>query len=81
MHMHEWSEGDNPEEAREAMRNMLGPQALDQAIGQAISTCWMMLPEKKKSVAAVEVEIRRVVDRALANLREDASAFGISEEE
>jgi len=81
MHFHECSEGDNPEEAKKAMRDLLGPQAVDQAIRQAISTCWMMLSEKKKNVATVEAELRRVVDRALANLKEDASAFGISIEE
>ncbi len=62
------------------MRDMLGPQAVDQAIRQAISTCWMMLPDDKKNVASVEAEIRRVVDRALENLREDSRAFGISDE-
>ncbi len=59
------------------MREALGPHALDQAIRQAISICWMLLPEGKKSVEAVEAEVRRVVDRALKDLREDAAAFGI----
>ncbi len=36
-----------------------------------------MLPDEKKSVDAVESEIRRLVDRALKNLREDAAAFGV----
>ena len=71
--------GENPEEARKAMRDMLGPQAVDRFIRQAISTCWMMLPKNKKNVAEVEAEIRRLVERALQNLKEDAHTFGISE--
>ena len=67
-----------PEQSQESMKDLFGPQAVDQAIRQAISTCWMMLPKGKRSVAAVEREIRRVVDRALKNLREDSKAFGIS---
>ena len=71
--------GETPEEARKAMRDVLGPQAVDQFIREAISTCWMMLPDNKKNVAEVESEIRRLVERALQNLKEDAHTFGISE--
>ena len=69
--------GGDPQEASKAMREMLGPQAVDHAIRSAITTCWMMLPDERKNVASLEAEIRRVVDRALANLKEDAGAFGI----
>lgn len=78
---HACSSDEDPEEARKAMREMFGPQAVDQGIRQAITTCWMMLPDEKKNVAAVEAEIRRIVDRALDNFRQDAEAFGISESE
>ena len=37
----------------------------------------MMMPDDKKNIEAVEVEIRRLVDRALKNLKEDAESFGI----
>lgn len=74
------SDDKNPEEARKTIRDMLGPQAVDQAIRQAISTCWMILPDDKKNVASVEAEIRRILDRAFENLREDSKAFGISDE-
>ena len=57
---------------------MMGPQVVDQAIMQAISACWMMLPENRRTVDNVESEIRRIMDRALANMREDAQAFGIT---
>ena len=60
-----------------AMAMLYGPQAVDQAVRHAIATCWMMMPEGKKTPEAVEAEIRRVVDRALQNLREDCQAFGL----
>jgi hypothetical protein len=59
------------------MRAMFGPQQVEQQILQAISMCWMMLPEKKRTVQAVTAEIRRIVERSLANLKDDAAAFGI----
>jgi len=70
-------EENDPKKAGKMMREMLGPQAVDQQIRQAISTCWMMLPEEKKNVQSLEVEIRRIVERALKNLKEDSTAFGI----
>ncbi|MGA2501922.1 MAG: hypothetical protein ABSH20_29625 [Tepidisphaeraceae bacterium] len=57
---------------------MIGPSGVDQQIRQAISTCWMMLPEDKKNPEALAEEIRRIVERALANLKEDATAFGFT---
>jgi hypothetical protein len=35
------------------------------------------LPKEKKTIEGLEAEIRRVVERALKNLREDGQAFGI----
>jgi hypothetical protein len=67
----------NPEEAAKAYHDMMGPQAVDQAVRQAITFCWMVLPQGRKSVEAVEAEIRRIVERALKDLREDAQAFGL----
>lgn len=66
---------DDPDAKR--MRGVFGPQRVDQEIRQAISMCWMMMPDDKKNPDAVAAEIRRIVDRALASLREDAQAFGI----
>ena len=80
MHIHNACGGSNepdPGKAGQSMRQMFGPQAVDQAIGQAISTCWMILPDDKKTIAHLEVEVRRIVERSLANLKEDARAFGI----
>ena len=62
------------------MRGIFGPQQVDQQIRQAISMCWMMLPKDKKNPDAVAAEIRRIVERALTNLREDTQAFGIADD-
>jgi hypothetical protein len=77
-HFHE-SKCDNPDAVANMMRAMHGPQGVDQSLRQAVSMCWMMLPEGQKTVDSVEREIRRLVDRILADLREDAKAFGIPE--
>jgi hypothetical protein len=61
----------------EAFRSMCGPNQIDQMVRQAISFCWMMAPKEKKNIEFVEAEIRRVVERALRNLKEDADAFGV----
>jgi hypothetical protein len=71
------SDGSEPD-PKNAMREMIGPSGVDQQIRQAISTCWMMLPEDKKNPEALAEEIRRIVERALANLKEDATAFGFT---
>lgn len=60
----------------EQMSEMFGPGHVDQVVRQAISSCWMALPKERRNVEEVEKEIRRLVDRALANLREDQNAFG-----
>jgi hypothetical protein len=59
------------------MRRMMGPGAVDQSIRMAISHCWMIMPPNKQNPAAVSKEIRRIVERALKNLEEDAKAFSI----
>jgi hypothetical protein len=74
---HVAAEGGDPEQAGRMMREMMGPQAVDQLIRQAISACWTMLPDDRKTAAAVEQEIRRLVDRAFRDLKEDMAAFGI----
>lgn len=76
---HECHVSGGGEEPGEGMRSMLGPMGADQAIRQAISTCWMMLPEDKKTIETVESEIRRLLDRALNDLKEDAQSFGIGQ--
>jgi hypothetical protein len=76
-----FSHSGDDEEARkkhlEAMRDMFSPAQVEQTIGQAISICWMMLPPERKSVGTVVAEMRRIFERSIKNLEEDAAAFGI----
>lgn len=69
-------DGNDPE-SQEQFRSFFGPNQVDQLIRQAISTCWMGLPDEKRTVDEVERQIRRIVDRALRDLRDDSEAFGI----
>lgn len=70
-------EGGCPDPAQ-AMRDMWGPAGVDQQVRAAITTCWSMMPPERPNVDAVAAEVRRLVERALANLREDAAAFGFA---
>ncbi|MFO0953461.1 MAG: hypothetical protein U0835_20385 [Isosphaeraceae bacterium] len=58
------------------MAHLFGPGHVDQMIRQAIQICWMSLPKERRNADEVEREVRRIVDRALANYREDNNAFG-----
>jgi hypothetical protein len=64
-------------EAMKRMRALFSPQHVDQLIRQAIQCCWMALPPQQQNVEEVEKQIRRIVDRALRDLREDADNFGL----
>lgn len=69
---------DDPD-AADKFRKMFGPEQIDQQIRSAIQFCWMMLPDDKRSVDEVETQIRRLVDRALRDLRKDFDSFGLGE--
>jgi len=75
MAMHEFDPKDP--EARKSMQAFFSPQQVDQQIRQAIQFCWMALPPDKQSVDEVEKQIRRIVDRAIRDLREDSESFGL----
>ena len=51
------------------------PSQVDNQIRQAIQFCWMMLPQKQRTMEGVESQIRRMVERALRDFREDWKAF------
>lgn len=63
------------DDAREKMRDMFGPTQIDQQLRQAIHFCWMGLPNDKRTVDELERQIRRLVDRALRDVREDFDEF------
>lgn len=69
-------ESGDKNDPKETMRNMFGPGGVDQQIRHAITTCWMEMPSERRNAEAVAAEIRRIVERALANLKDDAKAFG-----
>ncbi|HEV8379326.1 MAG TPA: hypothetical protein VGP99_10790 [Tepidisphaeraceae bacterium] len=60
----------------DAMYDMMGPGHVDHFVRQSIQQLWMVLPEGRRTVDEVEKQFRRIVDRALKDLREDATAFG-----
>lgn len=66
------------ESGADKLRSLFGPGQVDQAIRQAIQMCWMMLPPEKKTPDELEANIRRIVDRAIQNFRDDAKIFGNS---
>ena len=72
--MYQEFDGDDPE----TFRSLLGPQQIDRQVRQAIQFCWMAMPAERKNVDEVEKEVRRIVERALRDLREDYQSFGPS---
>ena len=71
---------DEGEDATDRMAEMFGPAQIDHQIRQAVQFCWMGLPKERRSVEEVEVQIRRIVERALRDFREDRQAFGKASE-
>ena len=69
----------DPQTARRKMRAMFGPAQVDQSIRHAIQMCWLMLPERERSIDKVEKQFRRIADRAFKDFREDAKAFKLPE--
>jgi hypothetical protein len=67
----------NDPDAAKKMRQMFGPGQVDEQIRQAIHLCWMMLPDDRKTVDELEKQLRRIIDRALKDLRDDAEQFGL----
>ena len=65
----------NDDDAIDKMREMFGPTQIDQQIRQAIHFCWMGLPKNKRTVDELERQIRRLVDRAIRDMREDFDEF------
>lgn len=59
-----------------SQRDLMGPMMVDQTLRQSIMHCLMMLPQDQRSPENVEKEMTRLLNRALKDLREDASSFG-----
>ena len=65
----------NPEPS-ESFREMAA-SGIDASIRQAINMCWTALPKERRNADEVEKQIRRIVDRAIRDLREDSAAFDL----
>jgi hypothetical protein len=65
----------NDDDAMDKMREMFGPTQIDQQFRQAIHFCWMGMPKEKRNVDELERQIRRLVDRALRDIRDDFDQF------
>ena len=70
--------GEGNNEAVEEMADFFGPGQVDQTIRQAIHFCWIALPKDRKNADELENQVRRIVDRALKDFREDYEQFGRS---
>ena len=64
------------EDAAQKMADFFGPGQVDQFVRQAIQTCWMALPKDRKTAEELERQVRRIVDRALKDFRDDSEQFG-----
>ena len=60
----------------DAMRDMFGPEMVDQQLRQTIHLCRMSLPADKRSIDEIERQMKRLLDRAIRDMREDFDAFG-----
>ena len=67
--------GEGGDDAAKKMAELFGPGHIDQMIRHGIHYCWMALPEDRKNADELERQIRRIVDRALKDFREDREQF------
>jgi hypothetical protein len=72
------SSGEGGEDAAEKMADFFGPGQIDQMIRQGIQFCWGALPKDRKNADELEKQVRRIVDRALKDFRDDLVQFGRS---
>lgn len=56
-----------------------GPGYVDTQIREAIRFCWLMLPRERRTVRDLKEEVRRLVERALEDIEEDAAVFGLTD--
>jgi hypothetical protein len=58
-------------ESLERTREFMGPGEVDDMVRQAVQTAWTALAKEKRTLAEVERVVRRLVDRAFEDFRED----------
>lgn len=67
---------EDSDDAEKKIADIFGPAQVDQTVRQAVQFCWMGLPKERRTVEELESQIRRMVERALKDFREDRQAFG-----
>ena len=58
------------------MHRMQNAGHVDQMLRNTLQMCWMALPQDRQTVEELESQMRRLLDRAIRDLREDEVAFG-----
>ena len=66
-----FSSGEGGEDAADGMAEAFGPGQVDQMVRQGIHFCWMALPKERRNADELEKQVRRIVNRALEDFRED----------
>ena len=67
---------EGPDDTSGRMDEFFGPGQVDQMVRQAVQFCWGNLPKERRTAEELEKQVRRLVDRALKDFREDREAFG-----
>jgi hypothetical protein len=76
--MHITESASDVKAAEQQMADFFGPGHVDTTVRQAIHFCWMALPQDRKNPDELERQVRRIVERALKDFREDAAVFAKS---
>jgi len=56
-------------------RGFLGPTMVDQQMRLTIQFCWLSLPEAKRTPEEVENQVRKILERAIRDFRDDYQHF------
>ena len=62
---------ETPNSGHDDRRELFEPGAVDRALRDVIGMCWMTFPVGKPTIDSVEKEMRRLLDRAIRDMRED----------
>jgi hypothetical protein len=74
--MTEANPSDNARSLARTLRLQHGsPGQVDQMLRSVLQMCWMVLPEDRQTIDELETQVRRTLNRAIQDLREDSTAF------
>lgn len=75
-HVTSCSSDDGGGDPAEKMADFFGPGHVDQMIRHGVHSCWTALPKERRNAEELEKQVRRIVERALRDFREDQEQFG-----